>query len=65
LFPEKRGTAASLQSFVSLLLNALIAGVVIPAVSASVFSMALASAVFGVTAAGLWAWHLLVARRVA
>ena len=63
LFPSRRGTAASLQSFVSLLLNALLAGVIIPLVSGSIFSLALASCVFGVSGSGLWAWHLASARR--
>lgn len=63
LFPALRGTAASLQAFTSLLLNALLAGVVVPLVSSSILTMALASGVFSLAGAGLWTWHVVADRR--
>ena len=54
LFPTRRGMAASLQGFVSGIVNALVAGVLSPAVSHS--SLWLAVAMVGLMAAGLLCW---------
>lgn len=57
LFPHNRGSAASMASFATLVFNALLAGVIVPLVTGSLFSTALASAVFALSGALLWAWH--------
>lgn len=62
MFPARRGAAASLQSFATLLLNALVAGVIVPMVSGSVLTMALTSAGFAVGAVALWTWHVAASR---
>ncbi|MFZ0531236.1 MAG: multidrug effflux MFS transporter [Propionicimonas sp.] len=58
LFPQARGAASSVQSFVSLVANALIAGALAPAVAFSLPS--LAATALGLTVIGwlLWRRHL-------
>lgn len=63
LFPTRRGAAASMQSFVTLLLNAALAGIIVPAVAGSLLTVALTSAGFAVLAVALWAWHVWDATR--
>lgn len=63
LFPTRRGAAASMQSSITLLFNALIAGVIVPLASASVLRMALVSATFAGVTVLLWAWHVFDERR--
>lgn len=58
LFPHQRGAAASLGTFFSLLLNALLAGAIAPLVSATLVSFALTALGFGVLGLGFWSWHL-------
>ncbi|MGJ6980459.1 multidrug effflux MFS transporter [Aestuariimicrobium soli] len=58
LFPLLRGAAASGQSFLQLLLNAALAGVIAPLVTGSVLQLALASAAFSLGGFLLWLWHL-------
>ncbi|WP_203567955.1 multidrug effflux MFS transporter [Aestuariimicrobium ganziense] len=58
LFPRRRGAAASMQAFVTLLFNAALAGVISPLVSGTVLQMAMASAGFSVIGFLLWLWHL-------
>jgi DHA1 family bicyclomycin/chloramphenicol resistance-like MFS transporter len=57
LFPKYRGAASSVQSFISLISNALIAGVIVPAVAFSLQSLMLTSAAFTVLSASLWALY--------
>ncbi|HIT76692.1 MAG TPA: multidrug effflux MFS transporter [Candidatus Avipropionibacterium avicola] len=57
LFPHQRGSAASMQSFIQLLLNAALAGVVAPLVTGTVLQLAAASLGFLVTGSALWLWH--------
>ncbi|MFX0539898.1 multidrug effflux MFS transporter [Ornithinimicrobium sp. Y1847] len=57
LFPHHRGSAASMASFASLIFNALLAGAIVPLVSASLGTIALTSAGFALLGAGLWTWH--------
>lgn len=64
LFPERRGSAASMQAFEQLLLNAVIAGVVAPLATRSVLTLAITS--FAFTAVGalvLGVSHVLTSRR--
>lgn len=63
LFPTRRGAAASMQSCVTLLLNAALAGLIVPAVTRSLLTLALTSAGFAVLAVALWAWHVWDAKR--
>ncbi|HEX9391373.1 MAG TPA: multidrug effflux MFS transporter [Usitatibacteraceae bacterium] len=56
LFPTRRGMAASLQGFVSGIINALVAGLVSPAVSHSPLLLALA--MVGLMGAGLLCWTM-------
>lgn len=64
IFPRQRGSAASMQSFVTLVVNALLAGVVAPAVTSSVLTLAVTSLGFSVVGILLWSWHRAVARRL-
>jgi DHA1 family bicyclomycin/chloramphenicol resistance-like MFS transporter len=64
LYPRYRGAASSVQSFVSLTCNALIAGVIAPAVAFSLPSLMLTSAGFTVLSASLWAWYRRGQRRL-
>lgn len=63
LFPHDRGAAASLSTFFSLVLNALLAGVIAPLVMTSLVTTALTSLVFVALSITLWAWHLRAGRR--
>jgi DHA1 family bicyclomycin/chloramphenicol resistance-like MFS transporter len=55
LFPSARGMASSLQAFLMLAFNALLAGVLAPILADTAMHLALASA--GVYALGLIAWR--------
>lgn len=63
LFPHRRGSAASMQAFVQLVLNAALAGVVVPLVATSPASMAITSLGFVAAGCALWTWHVAVVRR--
>jgi len=62
LFPHERGAAASLGTFFSLVLNALLAGVIMPIVSTSLLAVGTASLLFAAGGTALWIWHLAAAR---
>lgn len=64
-FPAMRGAAASGQSFVQLLFNAALAGVISPFATTSVATLAVTSACFAVLAALFWAWYRSGLPRVA
>ena len=55
MYPRQRGAAASMQAFVGLVLNALVAGVLSPLLSGSGMHLALASSAF--TAGGWLLWR--------
>ncbi|MFK5633564.1 MULTISPECIES: multidrug effflux MFS transporter [unclassified Ornithinimicrobium] len=57
LFPAHRGSAASMASFATLTFNALLAGAIIPLVSATLLTTALASAALGLAGVAMWVWH--------
>ena len=63
LYPNARGSASSMQAFVGLLSNALIAGVLSAWLSDSGMHLALGAAAFSVTGYLLWRWYLRVAQR--
>jgi DHA1 family bicyclomycin/chloramphenicol resistance-like MFS transporter len=58
LFPHVRGSAASATTFVSLLLNAVSAGVLAPVLASSLAVMAWTALGYVVVGAVLWVWHL-------
>lgn len=62
-FPLRRGGASSVQAFVSLLLNAAVAGVLSPLLSTNMLMLALGSS--GITLIGwvTWRWYQLTMRR--
>ncbi len=57
-FPTRRGAAASGQSFIQLLFNSLLSGVIVTLVATSMASVAITSAVSGVIGGCFWLWHL-------
>jgi MFS transporter, DHA1 family, multidrug resistance protein len=58
MYPNQRGSASSMQAFVGLLSNALIAGVLSPLLSDSGLHLALGAAAFSAVAYGMWRWYL-------
>jgi DHA1 family bicyclomycin/chloramphenicol resistance-like MFS transporter len=58
MFPDNRGSASSMQAFVGLLSNALIAGVLSAWLSDSALHLAMGAAVFTVAGFLLWCWVL-------
>lgn len=62
-FPDARGAASSVQSFFSLVANALTAALVAPILATSLQSFALGALVALLVAWALWQWHLVATRR--
>lgn len=58
--PEARGSVSSYQAFLSMITNAVVAGVVSPLVSGSLLALGAVAAGFTLVALGLWAWELKV-----
>lgn len=54
LFPHIRGTVASCQTFMTTLMGAIVAGLVVPALDHSVLAMALGQAAFAIASLALW-----------
>jgi len=65
LFPTGRGSAVSMFTFITLLLNGLLAGALTPLVTGSVLELALASLVLVVVGLACWGSHLAASRRPA
>ncbi len=63
MFPVGRGSAVSLFTFFTLLLNGLIAALLVPRVSGSLGTLAATSAVIVAAGLALWLWHVALARR--
>ncbi|MBS0217213.1 MAG: multidrug effflux MFS transporter [Proteobacteria bacterium] len=57
MFPAVRGAASSMQAFIGLLANALMAGLVSPWLSANLFQLALAAGLLSVLAWVFWRWE--------
>jgi DHA1 family bicyclomycin/chloramphenicol resistance-like MFS transporter len=64
LYPNLRGSASSMQAFIGLLSNSLIAGVLSPVVSDKPIKLAGAAAAFTLAAWLIWRWYLAHAGRV-
>lgn len=58
LFPRQRGAAASLGTFFTLVMNALLSGVIAPLITGSLTVVAIAALAYVVVGSLLWAWHL-------
>jgi DHA1 family bicyclomycin/chloramphenicol resistance-like MFS transporter len=63
LFPRHRGAASSVQGFITLTFNALLAGAIAPWLADSAMHLALASAVLFACAFAAWRWYRVVAKR--
>ncbi len=59
MFPAARGAASSMQAFIGLLANALMAGLVSPWLSGNLFHLALAAGALSVLAWLFWRWEHL------
>lgn len=57
LYPKYRGAASSVQSFLALIANAIIVGLIAPMAAFSMSSLLLVSLAFTVCSALLWAWY--------
>lgn len=62
-FPEQRGGVSSVQAFFSLLMTAFVAGVLSPALSGSMLTLALGATVMCSTGLAGWAWYVRLERR--
>ncbi|GAB6196594.1 multidrug effflux MFS transporter [Lysobacter xanthus] len=62
MYPRQRGSASSLQAFTSLVMNAVIAGIVSPLVSHHPLGLALAAAAMSAVAYMFWRWEARQAR---
>jgi DHA1 family bicyclomycin/chloramphenicol resistance-like MFS transporter len=58
MYPRQRGAASSLQAFTSLILQATVAGVVSPMLSAHPMHLALGSAAATALGFGFWWWEV-------
>ncbi|TZF91345.1 multidrug effflux MFS transporter [Cognatilysobacter lacus] len=63
MYPRQRGSASSLQAFTSLVMNALVAGVLSPLISHHVRWLAYAASAMTLVAFGFWQWEVAVSRR--
>ena len=63
MFPRQRGSASSLQAFTSLVLNALIAGVLSPLISSSGLALVLTATLFLAIGWGFWRWEVAAMHR--
>ena len=64
MYPHQRGAASSLQAFTSLVLNALIAGVLSPWLSAHALWLVASAMVFLVLGFAFWRWEMHACRRM-
>jgi DHA1 family bicyclomycin/chloramphenicol resistance-like MFS transporter len=64
MYPNQRGSASSMQAFIGLLSNAMIAGLLSPALSDRPIKLALGAAAFTAVAWTMWRWYLAHAGRV-
>ena len=64
MYPRQRGSSSSLQAFTSLVLNALVAGVLSPLLSHHGLHLALAAAFFTLAGWLFWRWEMRVVRKM-
>jgi DHA1 family bicyclomycin/chloramphenicol resistance-like MFS transporter len=65
MYPRQRGSASSLQAFTSLVMNAVIAGVVSPLISHDTRRLAFVAAAMTLAGYGFWRWEAACAQRQA
>jgi DHA1 family bicyclomycin/chloramphenicol resistance-like MFS transporter len=65
MYPRQRGSASSLQAFTSLVMNAVIAGVVSPLISHDTRGLAFVAAAMTLAGYGFWRWEAACAQRQA
>lgn len=63
MYPHQRGGASSMQAFIGLLANAVIAGVLSPLLSDTVMHLALGAALFALAGWGFWWWESHASKR--
>jgi MFS transporter, DHA1 family, multidrug resistance protein len=63
LFPRHRGGASSVQGFITLTFNALLAGALAPWLSEDALHLAVASAVLALLGFAFWRWYRTIAKR--
>ena len=64
MYPRQRGSSSSLQAFTSLVLNAIVAGVLSPLLSQHGLHLALAAALFTLAGWLFWRWEMRVVRNM-
>lgn len=64
LFPTRRGAASSVQGFMTLTFNALLAGLLAPWLADSALDMAIASALLYAGGLVAWRWYRAIAKRM-
>jgi DHA1 family bicyclomycin/chloramphenicol resistance-like MFS transporter len=65
MYPRQRGSASSLQAFTSLVMNAVVAGVVSPLISHDTRGLAFVAAAMTLAGYGFWRWEAACAQRQA
>ncbi|MGY4515533.1 multidrug effflux MFS transporter [Lysobacter sp. HA18] len=65
MYPRQRGSASSLQAFTSLVMNALVAGVISPLLSHHVLWLAAAATTMTLVAYAFWSWEIAVSKKQA
>lgn len=63
LFPLRRGAASSVQGFITLAFNALLAGLLAPWLADSALHLAVASAILFAGGLAAWRWYRTIAKR--
>ncbi len=58
MYPRNRGSASSMQAFISLMVMGSVAGLISPALSDSPIKLSIGSALFSAAAYALWFWYL-------
>ena len=64
MYPRQRGSASSLQAFTSLVMNAMVAGVLSPLLSGHGVHLALGAAIFSLLGWAFWHWEMSSGRPV-
>lgn len=63
MYPHQRGAASSLQAFTSLVMNAVVAGVLSPLISSDPRLLALAASAMVATGFAFWRWEMRASKR--
>ena len=63
MYPRQRGLASSLQAFIQLMVNTIVAGVLSPMLNQTPLHLALGGAAFFLTGGAFWQWQRRIDRR--